>query len=731
MMESSSRLAESIRASKDQLKALNDTQRKINGFRKLGDEIQGTAKQLEAAKGKMRDLRTQMEQSGTATESWRKKYDAAATAARKLSEKLSDQRRDLGKTRTALREAGVDTGRLTEHESKLKERIDAANKSIDTQKERLKRLGEQQARMASFRGAVANVGAAGGRVGEQGRRLAGQAAIAGAAGGYLFKTQFLDRAAEFEKFNTILKTVTGSEEKAAEAMSWVSDFAAKTPYELSEVLESFTQLKAYGIDPVADGLLRTLGDTASAMGKPVIQAVEAIADAVTGENERLKEFGIKASKDNGVITYEYTNAAGETLTQSVDASNRRLIQSTLAAIWNEKYAGAMDDQSRTWNGMISNLSDQWARFTNMVMGAGLFDRMRERLGDLLERIDTMAANGELAAWAERIGKGMLNFADGAWQAGKAIYSVTSSIADAVGGWRNLLLILAALKLAPLIISVLSLAKALAVASKALFLLGAANPVVLAIIAVVALIAGAAYLIYKYWEPISGFFKSVWSSVVAMFSGAWAEIKAGFSGGLGGIIKLIVDFSPYGLFYRAFAAVLKLFGVELPAKFSDFGKMMMDGLVNGIRSGLGAVGSAIKGVADSTVGWFKEKLGIHSPSRVFAGLGDDTMAGLERGLQRSQGGPLNAVLGAGQAMAKAGALALGIGGAGQAVAIDNRPPISAAGGPSIVVQGDTLHIQLTAPAGADLAQIEQLFNRLLDQRERHKAARLRSALSDTE
>lgn len=259
--------------------------------------------------------------------------------------------------------------------------------------------------------------------------------------------------------------------------------------------------------------------------------------------------------------------------------------------------------------------------------------------------------------------------------------------------------------------------ALTWAGRAVLWLGRAlmlNPIGLAITA----IALGAYLIYKHWDKIVPYFK-----------GLWAEIKAGFNGGFAGIAELIVNFSPVGLFYRAFSAVMRYFGVEMPERFTDYGRQMLAGLVNGITNGLGAVKSAITGAGEQMVGWFKDKLGIHSPSRVFASLGDDTMAGLQRGLQRSQGGPLSAVLGAGQAMVKAGALALGIGGAGQAVAIDSRPPISAAGGPSVVVQGDTLHIQLSAPAGADLAQIEQLFNRLLDQRERHKAARVRSALSD--
>lgn len=36
--------------------------------------------------------------------------------------------------------------------------------------------------------------------------------------------------------------------------------------------------------------------------------------------------------------------------------------------------------------------------------------------------------------------------------------------------------------------------------------------------VITAIAGAAYLIYRYWEPISGFFSGVWSQVQTAFDG---------------------------------------------------------------------------------------------------------------------------------------------------------------------------------------------------------------------
>ncbi|ARE56078.1 hypothetical protein TP45_06830 [Xanthomonas citri pv. aurantifolii] len=53
------------------------------------------------------------------------------------------------------------------------------------------------------------------------------------------------------------------------------------------------------------------------------------------------------------------------------------------------------------------------------------------------------------------------------------------------------------------------------------------------------------------------------------------------------------------------------------------------------------------VGTGVVDRFKGLLGIHSPSRVFAQLGDFTMQGLTVGLQRGQGAPVQAVHGARQ------------------------------------------------------------------------------------
>jgi TP901 family phage tail tape measure protein len=257
--------------------------------------------------------------------------------------------------------------------------------------------------------------------------------------------------------------------------------------------------------------------------------------------------------------------------------------------------------------------------------------------------------------------------------------------------------------------------------KAVLFIGRAlmmNPIGAAVTA----IAVAAYLIYKNWEPLKVFFASLWT-----------EIKAGFSGGLTGILGLIVNFSPVGMFYRAFAAVMSYFGVELPTKFTSFGGMLIDGLVSGITSKLGAVKEAITGAGESTIGWFKEKLGIHSPSRVFAQLGGFTMAGLEQGLTGNQGGPLGAVANLSKQLTDAGAFAMGA--VAQGITMDNRPPLSAApvrgAGAGTGAQAAPMIFNIHPAAGMDEQALARLVAAEVAKIQRSAQARNRSSLSDGE
>lgn len=417
------------------------------------------------------------------------------------------------------------------------------------------------------------------------RQKLGQSAVATAAwaggAGFAFKTLFLDTAAEFERYRTVLETVAGSAGKAAASMTWVSDFAAKTPYDLASVTEAFVQLRSYGLDPTS-GLMATLGDTAAAMGKPVMQAVEAIADAVTGENERLKEFGITAAIEGTQVIYSYTNKAGEQMTAAVDKSNRAQIQSTLQAIWNEKYGGAMEKLSTTWDGMISNLGDQWTRFATMVMEAGVFEALKGQLAGLLDQVNAAAADGSLQEWAQGIADAMLQFGSALGLVGRGLIAVAQAVAPLLQPMRDWAAANPALAASLGQIAAYLLAARVGMLAFRLAAIGLLQPLgavlrigglllrAFGLIATLspftALIAGAAalaYAIYENWDNIGAYFRDKCAAVAAAFAEGWTN----------GVVALIAEFNPVTLVSEAMAGL----GAYLAEKLAELAQTIHQAL----------------------------------------------------------------------------------------------------------------------------------------------------------
>lgn len=85
--------------------------------------------------------------------------------------------------------------------------------------------------------------------------------------------------------------------------------------------------------------------------------------------------------------------------------------------------------------------------------------------------------------------------------------------------------------------------------------------------------------------------------------------------------------------------------SLPGRVVSVGRNIIQGLVNGITGAASSVINAIGGVVNDAIDWAKGLLGIHSPSKVFAEIGDYTMQGMEEGINGGLKGVLNTVKGA--------------------------------------------------------------------------------------
>jgi hypothetical protein len=195
---------------------------------------------------------------------------------------------------------------------------------------------------------------------------------------------------QFDIINASLITVTGSTENAAKAFDQIKEFAATTPFALQEVANSFVKLKALGLDP-SEQAMQSYGNTAAAMGKSMNQMIEAVADASTGEFERLKEFGIKAKSQGDDVSFTFRG-----ITQTI-GKNSEEIQGYLLAIGENEFAGAMAQRADSLDGAISNLGDTWDNLFLTISQAGVGETIETTVRmatDAIKDFDTAIETGQ-------------------------------------------------------------------------------------------------------------------------------------------------------------------------------------------------------------------------------------------------------------------------------------------------------------------------------------------------
>lgn len=172
-----------------------------------------------------------------------------------------------------------------------------------------------------------------------------------------------------------------------------------------------------------------------------------------------------------------------------------------------------------------------------------------------------------------------------------------------------------------------------------------------------------------WAPGAGghlFVKA--SEVVGRFKEAFQhiDVAGAFHRGVGGIVDFINNWAPGAanhLWVKAQEVMNRMkdgFTIDLAGslrerlsiivdavntwsnnsrehvflKAKEYGQRMMEGLRDGIRDMWNQVLSSINEITVALPQWIKDRLGIRSPSTVFAEIGENIMAGLAQGLENS-------------------------------------------------------------------------------------------------
>ncbi|MCC5811333.1 MAG: phage tail tape measure protein [Ectothiorhodospiraceae bacterium] len=817
--EGSGGTARALRASRDELRQLEQTQRNLRGFSEMRRQLPQTARALQDKQRRVAELTREIRNTSGPTRQLERQRAAAIRQARELKQRYQDEQRQLHQLRGSVQNAAGLTGTLSDRQRQLSQRMQEANRSIEQQKARLAQLAQQQRRVDEARERRdASIARA--------RSMAGTGARMVAAGsGILYAgSRIMAPGFDFDAAMSRVQALSRLERddpRMAALRAQARELGAATTFSATEAAGAQGFLAMAGFDPesiraampdmlalaqaneadlaqaadIASNILSGFGLEADQMGRlgDVLTATTTRANVNLNMLGETMKYVAPVARDLGVSIEESAAMAGLLGNVGIQGSQAgTVMREMLNRLTNQtgparEAIQALGLEVRDAAGNLRPVPDILADAAHATRDLGSAERaealqqifgtragsgvaelikqqgvegitefvdlLRGAAGENQRVASTMTDNvrGDLAAlrsaWQE-LGIAVSETNDGPLRS--LIHGITDTVRR-IGNWTaanpqlaatitRAVAVVAALTaaigaillvLSPLLIglamtrfgfamlairgagvvaalgrmaavAIPALVKALAVLGKAVL----AHPIV----ALIAAIAVGAIWIWRNWEEIGPKMAELWDYL--------RELASSF-----------LDW-----FRDRFEALMGWF-LDMPGRWREIGGDMVDGIGQGIRDKLGELRESVQGAASSAAGWFKERLGIRSPSRVFAEAGRDTMAGYELGLARSEQEPLRQLTrfsrrlrqtAAGLTLSAATALPAAAG-----VQFDTRAPIAAATVATAPAAGDTITIHVHAAPGMSEAEIARQVERLLAKRDREKAARRRSALYDTE
>lgn len=171
-----------------------------------------------------------------------------------------------------------------------------------------------------------------------------------------FGKSVIDITSQVQKYRAVLTNTLGSQNLADIAMAQISDVAIKTNFSVMELTDTYIKFANRGLK-LSQSEMMKLADIANSTGKSIDQLTEATLDAFTGENERLKEFGITAKKTGETTQYTFKGVTTEV------KNTQEAIKGYLLSLGDlEGVTGSTVAISETLGGKISTLGDIWDKF---------------------------------------------------------------------------------------------------------------------------------------------------------------------------------------------------------------------------------------------------------------------------------------------------------------------------------------------------------------------------------
>lgn len=147
----SSTTAKALKAAKDELKQLNEAQKRIDGFRKIDKDLSIVKNGMKGAQDRIKALKQEIAKLPAPTKDMARALKEAQSEAAHLKGRYTSLLEKQQRLRTELNATGMDTVKLATHQRDLAGKINLATAAVDKQVQAMQRQNVQAQRMHAAR----------------------------------------------------------------------------------------------------------------------------------------------------------------------------------------------------------------------------------------------------------------------------------------------------------------------------------------------------------------------------------------------------------------------------------------------------------------------------------------------------------------------------------------------------------------------------------------------------
>ena len=500
--------------------------------------------------------------------------------------------------------------------------------------------------------------------------------------------------AEIEQYQTSFEVMTGSAEEASKLVEDLKKMGAETPFELSDLAETTQLLMNYGFEAEeAKDRLKMLGDISQGSAEKMNRIAMAYGQMSSAGKVQLED--IKQMIEAGFNPLqEISESTGESMaslydriskgTISVDEITASMQRSTAEG---GKYFQSMEKQSKTVNGQISTLQDNFKSLAG-TLSSGFSDSLATEIlpeiNDALQELNTAFEEGGIEGFADKLGEELANGVTAISTAAPDFVNAGVKIIDSLvqGLNENMPSIMTGLtnvaisivnaipQILPAILSGIIIAIQTLLTQLTPQIPTIVDNLFNGIIQIVnQLSAALPTLIPQLVNAIMTLIPAILEHAPEILQ-AGSQLLLSLADGILNAIPVLIEKLPQVLetlltYILSYAPQMLSMGIQLIAKLAvglikaipqlvakipqiitaivnglkngvsnvaNVGKDLIKGLWNGINDMVGWIGKKIKGFGKSVLNGLKSFFGIHSPSTEFAWIGKMNILGLEEGME---------------------------------------------------------------------------------------------------